>query len=221
MKVLITGGSSGIGFELAKVLAERGDQVFSLDIQSPQANPKGVTHIKADVSNQTSLDAGLKEVGGAIDLLVNNAGVIRRGRLFDSTSEDFDLLFRVNVRGSWLMIRQARPYLAANATILQMSSGYACNPPANPAIYAWTKQTVVLLLEAIQRDYPEYQLKSTFLGPVDTPMSAVGRTEDELKEETKIMHSVQYVTGKIVQLLETDKTRLLFDEEKWDYTLAN
>jgi 2-keto-3-deoxy-L-fuconate dehydrogenase len=112
MKAVITGGSSGIGLALAKLLAQRENEVYSLDVQEPLEKQAEVRHIHTDVSNSTAVRSALNKIGDGISLLVNNAGIIGRGDLFDSSEEVFDLLFKVNVKGSWLMIKEARPYFA-------------------------------------------------------------------------------------------------------------
>lgn len=219
MKVVISGASSGLGFAFAKALGERGDAVYSLDIQSCPVNLKGVTNIEADVAEPKSVRAGLAKVGSGIDVLVNNAGVMRRGALLDSSVEDFDLLFRVNVKGSWVLLKEAYPFLADKPTIIQMSSGYVLNPKSNPGVYIWTKQITSVLVDNLSRDYPHFDVKATYLGPVDTPMSAVGRTAEQMEQEKKIMHPADYVAGKMVQLLDSDSKKLVFDEDSWDYRI--
>jgi 2-keto-3-deoxy-L-fuconate dehydrogenase len=220
MKAVITGGSSGIGLALAKLLAQRGDEVYSLDIQEPLEKLPGVASIYVDVSDSNSVRAALKEVGDGITLLINNAGIIGRGDLFDSSEEVFDLLFKVNVKGSWLMIKEARPYFASNPMILEMSSGHALNPPKNPGVYTWTKQTLAILVDNLRLHYPEYRVKAMFPGPVATPMSFIDSdNKPEADGDDVVHHSAEYVAEKIVELIYSENTDLLFDEASWDYVL--
>jgi short-subunit dehydrogenase len=101
-----------------------------------------------------------------------------------------------------------------------MSSGHALTPPKDPGLYTWTKQTLAILVENLRRDYPEYCIKATFLGPVDTPLAHVGLTEAAVEDKKKIMHSATYVADKIAHLIDSDKNDLLFVEAKWDYRFA-
>jgi NAD(P)-dependent dehydrogenase (short-subunit alcohol dehydrogenase family) len=220
MKIVITGGSSRIGLALAKLLTQKGNEVYSLDIQDPLEKLPGIESFHVDVSDSNSIRAALKKIGHGIAVLVNNAGIISRGDLFDSSEEVFDLLFKVNVKGAWLMIKEARPYFAANPMILEMSSGHALNPPKNPGVYTWTKQTLAILVNNLRLHYPEYCVKAIFPGPVTTPMSFIdaGNKPDDDGDDV-VHHTAEYVAEKIVELIDSDNKELLFDEASWDYIL--
>ncbi len=218
-KVVISGGASGIGFELAKILSERGDKVYSLDINKPEIEISGVTNIIADVTNANSLSQALTDIGQGINILINNAGIMRRGNIFDTKEEDFDLLFKINVKGSWLLLKEAKSYLERNATIVQMSSRHALYPPKDPAVYGLCKQMVAIMAQNIQEHYPEYKIKLLFPGSTDTPLSRFGVSGEALQEKLKIMHSTNYVANKIVELIDSDKTCLIFKPENRTYVI--
>ncbi len=221
MKVVITGGSSGIGLALAKLLAQRGDEVYTIDVQEPLEILSGVRSIHTDVGDSAAVRSALTQVGDGINILVNNAGIIGRGDLFDSSEEVFDLLFKVNVKGSWLMLKEARPYFAANPMILEMSSGHALNPPKNPGVYTWTKQCLASLVDNLRRHYPEYCVKAMYPGPVETPMTSIdGNKQPADDGDDVVPHSAEYVAEKILELIDSDKMDLRFDGKIWDYILA-
>jgi NAD(P)-dependent dehydrogenase (short-subunit alcohol dehydrogenase family) len=219
MKTIITGGSSGIGLATAKLLANSGNEVYSFDTQQPLEKLSNITHIQTDITNGDSVRNSLSKVGTDLELLINNAGVIRRGDLFASDEDVFDLQFQVNVKGSWLMIKECRQYFAARPMIVQMSSGHALKPPKNPGVYTWTKQTLAILINDLRLHYPEFCVKGIYPGPVDTPMSSVDnnlKPDDDLDVEH---HSPLYVAEKIMELIFSDNTDLLFDGKIWDYKL--
>jgi NAD(P)-dependent dehydrogenase (short-subunit alcohol dehydrogenase family) len=221
VKVVITGGSSGIGLALAKLLAQRGDEVYTIDVQEPLEILSGVRSIHTDVGDSAAVRSALTQVGDGINILVNNAGIIGRGDLFDSSEEVFDLLFKVNVKGSWLMLKEARPYFAANPMILEMSSGHALNPPKNPGVYTWTKQCLASLVDNLRRHYPEYCVKAMYPGPVETPMTSIdGNKQPADDGDDVVPHSAEYVAEKILELIDSDKMDLRFDGKIWDYILA-
>ena len=101
--VLITGGSRGIGAAAVRAFARRGDRVTFLyhrahDAAEKLASETGARAICADVSDPGSVEAafsGLRE----LDVLVNNAGIAHYGLIQDTTPEQWDRIFAVNVRG--------------------------------------------------------------------------------------------------------------------------
>lgn len=219
MKVVLTGGTNGIGSAVASLLSGAGHEVHSIDRTAPDQQSE-YCHYKADVTDATSLQIAFERIGTEVDVLFNNAGIMRRGRLFDSSEQDFDELFSVNVKGAWMTIRTSLPFLKANATLLQMSSGHATDPPLDPALYALTKQFAANFAAAVERDRPQMVVKTIYPGPVDTPLGRYGLTEAEIAEKTKIMHDSKYVANWIVRLLESPTNRALrFDGESWDYDL--
>ena len=117
---IVTGGSSGIGFQVANVLAEAGAAVY---VVSRTGRPKdgvgdsapGVVHLKGDVGNRTEMErlaAGLAgKHGGALDFLVNNAGVSYKCRAEDFPMDRFDQILDVNVKYVFEISVVCYPYL--------------------------------------------------------------------------------------------------------------
>src|SRR6266542_3914972 len=118
--VLITGGSNGIGLALAALLRGKGCQVYSLDRMAPAEPVQGVQTLQDDVTREDDVRRALRDIAGPIDVLINNAGIMRRGTLLESSTDDFDALFGVNVKGPWLVLKEARPLLRDDAMIVQM-----------------------------------------------------------------------------------------------------
>lgn len=221
MKVVITGGASGIGQALACHYQSTGAAVFSLDVAAPPATTNGITFIECDITNQQALQTALRKIGPRIDLCISNAGIIRRGSLFATTPDEFDILFSVNVKGSWLFVREIMPFLTEGATILQMSSGHAMDPPDDPGVYALTKMCLSNFAEMLTKHYGKFVIKVAYPGPVDTPLAYYGLNDDEIAAKKSIMHSPGYVAEKIVSLLNSQSRELTFDDADWDYRLAD
>ncbi len=117
---IVTGGSSGIGFQIANVLAEDGAAVY---VVSRTGRPKedmgesvpGVTHLKGDVGDRAEMERLAAELagkhGGALDFLVNNAGVSHKCRAEDFPMDRFDQILDVNVKYVFEMSVVCYPYL--------------------------------------------------------------------------------------------------------------
>jgi len=219
--VVLTGGSSGIGYALAAKLADKGCSVFSFDRNEPEEPLEGVAHVSVDVSDGQRVKRAIGGVRSPIDILINNAGVMRRGTIIESSEEDYDLLFDVNVKGSWFMFKYAREHLSPDAMIVQMSSRYALNPAADPGLYALSKLTDMHLAEIFAMTYPEYTVKFLYPGPVDTPLARYGVTGEVLEEKKKIMHTPEFVAEMIIDLIMSDdKTELIYDQETREYVMV-
>lgn len=214
--MLVTGGSGGIGAALVKKLLARGARVFSIDRVKPPEAAKNVTTILADITNGEEIQAALKKVTGPIDILINNAGVMRRGKILDLDEKDFDFLFDINVKGSWLTLKQALPYLAKKPIILLVSSRHGQSLPVDPALYGLTKKMIIHLGELLEATYSKWDVKIICPGPIDTPLTWVGVREKDVARKKKLVRQPERLAEKIVKLLESKKKRLMFDPKKWD-----
>ena len=117
---IVTGGSSGIGFQIANVLAEAGAAVYVI---SRTGRPKdgvgdsapGVVHLKGDVGSRAEMESLTAELaakhGGVLDFLVNNAGVSYKCRAEDFPMDRFDQIMDVNVKYVFEMSVVCYPYL--------------------------------------------------------------------------------------------------------------
>ena len=217
--IAVTGGSNGIGYALSMLFAKKGARVFSLDIVPPKELLQGITFIKADVTKGRHIKRAFQKIGGPVDMLVNNAGIMRRGRIFDSSEKDWDDLFRVNVKGYWLVAKTAQSVLNKNAYILFISSVHGTDLPKNPAIYGLTKKTVFALAESIALAYPRYQIKIIAPGPVNTNMSKMGRTKAEYKKRLTQQERPEKLCEKICALIDSRHTQLLSIRRTSSYAL--
>jgi NAD(P)-dependent dehydrogenase (short-subunit alcohol dehydrogenase family) len=127
----ITGGGSGIGKAVAEVFAQQGAEVFILDLNKSAAEEVakaiqakgGKAHAMdvnvADHKQTKDVVAAIAQQAGRVDILVNSAGVSHIGRLDNTTEEDFDRVFNVNVKGVYNMMQ---------AVIYQMKQQRYCKP---------------------------------------------------------------------------------------------
>ena len=144
-KAILTGGSLGIGAEIARELGRQGARVAinyrKHDTEAKQviadieaAGSKGLA-IKADVASfddaQRMVDE-VREKFGGLDILVNNAGITYSGTLEETATEDWDRCMAVNARGPFLLCREALPLLreARPGYVVNVSSVVGVSPQA-------------------------------------------------------------------------------------------
>jgi NAD(P)-dependent dehydrogenase (short-subunit alcohol dehydrogenase family) len=217
--IVITGGSSGIGHALSGVLCQRGAKVYSFDINNSVAPVAGVTYLKADVTDSTQITDALCKVSGPIDVLVNNAGVICLGNIFEAKEQDITGMLDFDLKGSWLMLKHAKPYFSAKPIIVQMSAQVQLNPSVNSGAYVCIKKAVFGLTELLELTCPEYSVKVVYPGAIDTPLLRQAATGEGREKILRAAHSPEHIAGKIAELLESDKKKLCFDPTSRDYIL--
>lgn len=184
---LVTGGAMGNGLGIAKVLAKHGAKVAIADI-SPEltrtieklkAAQYDVFGVEMDVSDTASVQKGVKEIVdyyGTIDVLMNNAGVIRLGSLLDTTDEERDFQFNVNINGVWNVTKAVLPLMIEKrrGRICNMSSvtGTMVADPGECA-YATTKAAVLGFTKGLAREVAEYGITVNAILPgyIETPMA--------------------------------------------------
>src|SRR4051812_19780329 len=182
---IITGGASGIGRASGLPFAREGASVMIVDRNEP-AGQSGVSEIeKAGGRSQfESADASIAddchrvvertmEKFGKIDILFNNAGIIRRSTILDLREEDWDRVMAVNVKSIFLMSREVIPHMqrAGGGTIVNTASGWGLTGGSKAAVYCASKGAVVLLTKAMAVDHgPEIRVNCICPGDTDTGM---------------------------------------------------
>ncbi|RZS98127.1 SDR family NAD(P)-dependent oxidoreductase [Cecembia calidifontis] len=180
--IVITGGASGIGLAITRLFADKGHQVIFLDFNSNSGNQvaeefkaKGgdVTFIQTDVSDLNSVKTAFDQIPETIDVLVNNAGISHVGNLEDTSEEDLDRLFQVNVKGVYTCSIEAIPKLRTNGggSIINMCSVAASMGLPDRFAYSMTKGAVLSMTLSIARDYVAEQIRCNCISPgrVHTP----------------------------------------------------
>jgi NAD(P)-dependent dehydrogenase (short-subunit alcohol dehydrogenase family) len=183
--ILITGASSGIGFETAKLFLEKGARVFmnGRDTDklekaiSSMSNLSGKTEILAgDVSVVGHCAAMLEKVqkaAGRLDVLVNAAGVWVEGKSDQMTEQQWDETMDINAKGTFFMCRYAIPLLEqSSGVIVNVSSDSGLIGNNEAAIYCASKGAVTLLTKALAVELAPRGIRVNAVcpGDVETPM---------------------------------------------------
>ena len=177
----VTGGGSGIGRAVAKVFAKQGAIVHIIDLSAENAQQvlgeieaaggKGFTH-SCDVSNQQQVTEVFNKIG-AIDILVNNAGIAHIGNVETTTEEDFEKVFRVNVKGVYNCLHAVVPIMKAKGggCIVNLSSIAALLGLADRFAYSMSKGAVHAMSLSVAKDYLHANIRSNTISParVHTP----------------------------------------------------
>ena len=178
---IVTGGSSGIGFAIARMLRDEG---FELTLASrtrerieAAAAELGAEAIAADVREEADCErlvAAHRERSGALDVLVNAAGVGIGSRVDELVTKQVDLQLDVNLRGLLLVTRAALPMLkVSRGLIVNMSSLAGTIASPGLSVYAATKAAVISVTRSLNAELEADGVRATALCPgfVDTPMS--------------------------------------------------
>jgi 3-oxoacyl-[acyl-carrier protein] reductase len=175
-RALVTGGASGIGRATADALAAAGARVAALDRAWPAASIHRV--VTANLEDEAQVIRGVAEAAahlGGLDILINNAGIMRESALRDTTAADIDLHFAVNVRGAILAAREALKVMQAGARIVNVASELAYLGRQNASVYVATKAALLGLTRSWARELaPDILVNAVAPGPTDTPLLGFG-----------------------------------------------
>jgi 3-oxoacyl-[acyl-carrier protein] reductase len=185
---IVTGGARGIGLEIAKEFAAGGATVVLVDVledalktaagQLPGA--AAVMTFKVDVTDEAAVEKMIDEVAekcGRVDILVNNAGITRDDLLLRMDADEWDLVMKVNLKGTFLMTKHASRYMVRQkgGRIVNMASvsGLVGNP--GQANYSASKAGVVGFTRTVARELARKNVCCNAIAPgfIDTDMTQV------------------------------------------------
>ena len=177
---MVTGGSKGIGFGIAKALAEAGSDIVlvardktNLDRARQELARTGrdILTWSFDMSNVEGIDdmfsGVIKETGG-VDILVNNAGATRRGPAETMTFEDLDFILNLNVKAVFTLCRAFARHRIDNdkkGKIINVASVMSETVREDNAPYAASKGAIRQMTKALAVDWAKYQINVNAIGP--------------------------------------------------------
>jgi 2-keto-3-deoxy-L-fuconate dehydrogenase len=182
---VVTGAGSGIGAAIARLFANRGATVAAVDLDAAavgaivaeiaRAGGAGADY-HCDVSQASSVEGLFRRLGaahGRLDILVNNAGIAHVGTIEQTTPDDMDRLYRVNVLGVYLCARAAVGIMVrqGRGVILNMASTASLVGIPDRFAYSMTKGAVLTMTRSIAADYVTRGIRCNCICParVHTP----------------------------------------------------
>ncbi|WP_170387906.1 SDR family NAD(P)-dependent oxidoreductase [Ruegeria atlantica] len=176
---LVTGAAGGIGASLVQRLRAEGARVAVADrsVDGIEAD----AHLPGDLldaSYADELPRAAADALGRVDIVVNNAGVISRGAVTETTDQDWTLSLGVNVEAPFRICRAAIPIMAENGggAIVNTASCWGLRPGPNHAVYCMTKAAIASLTQCMGMDHAHQGIRINAVCPneVNTPMLRSG-----------------------------------------------
>jgi 3-oxoacyl-[acyl-carrier protein] reductase len=228
--VLITGGARGIGFAIAERLYGAGAHVVVGDLQGASDAAARLTGggralgIESDVSDSASLEAAVSAAEadvGPIDILVNNAGITRDGLLMRMTEDDWDLVLRVNLKGTFNATKLLSRGMMKRrwGRIINIASVVGIRGNAGQANYSASKAGVIGFTKTMARELASRNVLVNAIAPgfIDTemtkalsdtvrdelmrqiPLARLGSPEDVAKAALFLASDLaDYITGQVI-----------------------
>lgn len=195
--VLVTGGSRGIGKEVAMKYAENGYDVVinyvsdRTDVESlkKEFDEKGVESLilKADVSKADEVENLVKqtiEKFGKIDVLVNNAGITKDNLLMRMSEEEFDKVIEINLKGTYLVTKIVTKYMMKkrSGSIINLSSVVGVSGNSGQCNYSASKAGIIGFTKSVAKELASRNIRANAVAPgfIETDMTNV--LSDSVKE---------------------------------------
>ena len=178
-KALVTGAAGGIGKSLVRKLRAEGAFVAVTDINVGHIEAEA--HLPGDLSAAQFCDdlpSKTRDALGSLDILINNAGIIRRGKVTEATDDDFQSIMAVNIEAPFRLCRSAIPIMANNGggSIVNTASCWGLNPGPDHPIYIMSKAALASFTQCLGRDHAYQNIRVNAVCPneVNTPMIRSG-----------------------------------------------
>jgi NAD(P)-dependent dehydrogenase (short-subunit alcohol dehydrogenase family) len=196
---LITGGGSGIGRATALLFAGEGAAVAVVDLDGARAqvvareiDAEGgqALAVRCDVSQAADCQRAVQETVaafGRLDILFNNAGIIRRASVLELTEEEWDRAMAVNVKSVFLLSRYAIPIMAqgGGGAIVNTGSGWGLVGGRNAVSYCASKGAVVNMTRAMALDHAGQNIRVNCVCPGDTDTGMLRSEAQQLGAATE------------------------------------
>jgi NAD(P)-dependent dehydrogenase (short-subunit alcohol dehydrogenase family) len=197
-RALITGAASGIGEATALLFAREGAavSVVDLDVEGGrsvvsriQAEGGRAIFVRADVTRAGDCKSAVEDTVstlGGLDILFNNAGIVRRATVLELSEGDWDQVMAVNVKSAFLLCKYAIPVMAqaGGGVIVNAASGWGLVGGPRAASYCASKGAIVQLTKAMAIDHGPQNIRVNCVCPGDTDTPLLRREAEQLGEPT-------------------------------------
>lgn len=173
--VVITGGTTGIGFATAQAFINAGANVLitgrneeNLQKAASKINSSNLKTIVSDTSNLegiSALEKAVAESGNKIDVLYLNAGIAVFSSIQESTEADFDAQFNTNVKGPYFTLQKLLPYLQDGSSVVFTSSTVATAANLGSSIYSATKGALNKIAQIAANELAERKIRVNIVSP--------------------------------------------------------
>ncbi|MFC3415264.1 SDR family NAD(P)-dependent oxidoreductase [Algoriphagus hitonicola] len=180
--ILVTGGASGIGAAIVRKFAEEKSTVYFIDTNKEAASQiteelqksgYEVHFLFGDITNLTVVKELIEKIPGKLDVLINNAGISHIGNVENTSEDDFEKIFQVNVKGIFNCTKAAldRLITGGGGSILNMCSVAASIGIPDRFAYSMSKGAALSMTLSIARDYVDKNIRCNCISPgrVHTP----------------------------------------------------
>ena len=178
-KALVTGAAGGIGKSIVRKLRAEGASVAVTDITI--TNVEAEAHFLGDLSTAQFCDelpSKARDALGGLDILINNAGIIRRGKITEATDDDFKSTIAVNIEAPFRLCRSTIPIMEKNGggSIVNTASCWGLSPGPDHPIYIMSKAALASFTQCLGRDHAHQNIRVNAVCPneVNTPMIRTG-----------------------------------------------
>ena len=158
-----------MGLAIARKLRATGMDVIIFDVQSP---PDAFPYYQVDIRDDAQIRSALSQIP-RIDILVNNAGIYFEKYLEDTTNDEIDQMVDVNIKGTYLMTRNAFPKIReSRGNIVIIASCLGLVPELTSPLYCATKAGLIMLTKCLAQQYADcgVRVNCVLPGPIDTPL---------------------------------------------------
>ena len=222
-KILLTGGSSGLGKAMAKVLTEAGAKVLitgrNAEKVTQVAKEIGCLGLAFDVSDYNNISAKTQEalqLLGGIDVLINNAGIGTFPLLGNISIEDFERVFCTNVFGLTLLTQEVLPHFKAQkqGNIINIASTAALKGFARGSVYAASKFALRALTQCWQAELRKENIRVMQVNPSEVPTAFNQDDRVERPDQAHKLSAVE-IAHSIKAVLEMDNRGFIPELSVW------